>query len=964
MSTAQQQKQHPETPQKSGFTQLEGKVKAVLSGDTLVLSHPTKNVDKTLTLASIEAPRLARRNEDKEEDYAFEAREFLRKKCIGKKVKFQVEYTNPKTGRDYGSVFLDNENVGAELLANGLAKLKEKNDKNQSPEYKELLAASEKAKHDKVGLYSEDKKNYKARKVVWVTNDKNKFDAEARLNSFKRKPVDVIVEQVLNGSSLRVLLPTHEVVIMNMTGIQAPSFKMETVNEKEKNKKGKEKVASPEEEGESVKPKSAQRVEVAQPFAKEARYYTEMRLLNREVTVLFEGVDKFNNLFGTIIISEDEKSKDPVTYQEELLLKGLAKLVEFSAAHSKYLPRFRAAENIAKQQKQRIWKDYKAPEVSLSQQDTKEFPAKVLDILSGDTLRIKNDKGEEEKISLSSIRAPRMGNRKDDPAEPWAHEARECLRRQIAGKKISVRVDYRKNIERSKYVFNKETKQRVQTEEKDVEERRFCSVIVNGRSVAVEIVKEGFASVIRHKSDEERSMFYDQLMAAELEAQKKGKGKYGKKPPVHQIKDLSGESVGVVEKNLAIVKGKQTKGIVERVVTGTRYKIHLPQQSMIILFALNGVTSPSLRPRDSDKPKPFAREAIEFAVDNLLFREVDVVIGEKVDKTGSMVGDLLVKGENFAVKLLEKGYAMLQRSAAQLKNYQELREAEEQAKGPYDVKSPPLDTEPYPKGINVWSVPLATYQSKRASERRQATEKPVSDRFTVLGGPNNSHKARATSIDSITQFYIQTATAEPDLAHLEEDMAKLDLDQRQPPSQAPAPDTLCFAKYTVDGTWYRARVVDSKDNKLTVRYIDFGNTERVDLSDIRSLDKDSNIGKMKPIAIECALAFIEPHKEKYREEANQAFRDMIEDRDFIAIYEYSEGGVYYITIEEDEGKSRESVNETLLRDGLVFLSNSYKLKQKFAKKLEDLKAYEQAACKERLCLWEDGDVYGDDDEDL
>jgi hypothetical protein len=58
----QQQQQQPK--------RLDGKVKAVLSGDTLVLSHPTKlfpAIEKTLTLVRIQAPRMAKRNEPKED---------------------------------------------------------------------------------------------------------------------------------------------------------------------------------------------------------------------------------------------------------------------------------------------------------------------------------------------------------------------------------------------------------------------------------------------------------------------------------------------------------------------------------------------------------------------------------------------------------------------------------------------------------------------------------------------------------------------------------------------------------------------------------------------------------------------------------------------------------------------------------------------------------------------------------
>ena len=38
--------------------------------------------------------------------FAWEAREFLRKKVIGKEVTFTVEYKPPAAGREYGFIFL------------------------------------------------------------------------------------------------------------------------------------------------------------------------------------------------------------------------------------------------------------------------------------------------------------------------------------------------------------------------------------------------------------------------------------------------------------------------------------------------------------------------------------------------------------------------------------------------------------------------------------------------------------------------------------------------------------------------------------------------------------------------------------------------------------------------------------------------------------------------------------------
>lgn len=45
----------------------------------------------------------------------------------------------------------------------------------------------------------------------------------------------------------------------------------------------------------------------AEPLAREAKWFTESRCLNREVRVVLEGVDKYNNLFGSVFYPEEDK---------------------------------------------------------------------------------------------------------------------------------------------------------------------------------------------------------------------------------------------------------------------------------------------------------------------------------------------------------------------------------------------------------------------------------------------------------------------------------------------------------------------------------------------------------------------------------------------------------------------------------------------------------------------------------
>ena len=61
--------------------------------------------------------------------FAWEAREFVRKHLVGKEVQFVVDYKVPKSGREYGYVWVSNggemENVSDLLLTAGLVEVRQ-----------------------------------------------------------------------------------------------------------------------------------------------------------------------------------------------------------------------------------------------------------------------------------------------------------------------------------------------------------------------------------------------------------------------------------------------------------------------------------------------------------------------------------------------------------------------------------------------------------------------------------------------------------------------------------------------------------------------------------------------------------------------------------------------------------------------------------------------------------------------
>ncbi|KAG7252427.1 hypothetical protein CRUP_004743, partial [Coryphaenoides rupestris] len=69
----------------------------------------------------------------------------------------------------------------------------------------------------------------------------------------------------------------------------------------------------------------------------------------------------------------------------------------------------------------------------------------------------------------------------------------------------------------------------------------------------------------------------------------------------------------------------------------------------------------------------------------------------------------------------------------------------------------------------------------------------------------------------------------------------------------PAPGTVCCSQFSDDNQWYRAQVLAySSVDRVAVGYIDFGNSEEVELGRLRPLSAPLLALPMQ--AIPCALA--------------------------------------------------------------------------------------------------------------
>uniref|UniRef100_A0A671SYX3 TNase-like domain-containing protein n=1 Tax=Sinocyclocheilus anshuiensis TaxID=1608454 RepID=A0A671SYX3_9TELE len=568
-----------------------GIVKMVLSGCAVIVRGQPRGgppPERQINLSNIRAGALARRavqgqpdtKDTPDEPWAFQAREFLRKKVIGKEVCFTVENKTPQ-GREYGMVYLgkDNsgENIAESLVTEGLATVRREGIRGNNPEQARLCDLEDQAKAAKKGLWTEGGGAHTVRDLKYTIENPRNF-----VDSLHQKPVNAIIEHVRDGCIVRaLLLPDYYLVTVMLSGIKCPTFKRE-----------------------------ADGSETPEPFSAEAKFFTESRLLQRDVQIILESCPN-QVILGTIL--------HPNGNITELLLKeGFARCVDWSmAVYTQGAEKLRAAERSAKERKVRIWKDYVAPTANLDQKD-RQFVAKVMQVVNADAIVVKLNSGEHKTIHLSSIRPPRLeGENKDKDKRfrplydiPYMFEAREFLRKKLIGKKVNVTVDYIRAATSAMETGGVPA----------FPERTCATVTIGGINIAEALVSKGLATVIRYRQDDDqRSSHYDELLAAECPCYTPNLTCQTKRVPISLLKTQKAKQFLPF-----LQRAGRSEAVVEYVFSGSRLKLYMPKETCLITFLLAGIECPRgsrNMPSGMQVAEPYSEEATIFTKELVLQRE-------------------------------------------------------------------------------------------------------------------------------------------------------------------------------------------------------------------------------------------------------------------------------------------------------------------------------------------------------
>ncbi|XP_009425025.4 RING finger protein 17 isoform X6 [Pan paniscus] len=154
----------------------------------------------------------------------------------------------------------------------------------------------------------------------------------------------------------------------------------------------------------------------------------------------------------------------------------------------------------------------------------------------------------------------------------------------------------------------------------------------------------------------------------------------------------------------------------------------------------------------------------------------------------------------------------------------------------------------------------------------------------------------------------------------------------------PVQDQACVAKFE-DGIWYRAKVIGLPGHQeVEVKYVDFGNTAKITIKDVRKI-KDEFLNAPEK-AIKCKLAYIEPYKRtmQWSKEAKEKFEEKAQDKFMTcSVIKILEDNVLLVELFDSLGApemTTTSINDQLVKEGLASYEIGYILKDNSQKHIE------------------------------
>lgn len=349
---------------------IHANVTKIISADTINLKL-MNGTEVTVQLASIRSPRAS---DPSQAPFAPIAKEFVRKRIIGKSITATVESIREgnESYDERPMVTLrtpSGVNLGKELVTKGLATVIRHRKGEDRPDYwDELIECEAQAEKSKLGMNG---KPIETGKIVDASE--NAIRAKPYLFSFQnRNIIPAVVEHVSSANRFRMLLPKEGVKLTLVLG------------------------------GLSNQTSNSDLSDTSSALATDTFY-------QRDVEIQIYGVDRVGGFIGNIFAPG---SKEP--FQKTLLSQGLYQAHERSLSETKFGALLGEAEKEAKSKKIGVWENYDPNQdvnaltetVADLKLEKTYLDAKIVEVLNDGTfaIQITNDENKKLKTFMQNFR--------------------------------------------------------------------------------------------------------------------------------------------------------------------------------------------------------------------------------------------------------------------------------------------------------------------------------------------------------------------------------------------------------------------------------------------------------------------------------------------------------------------------------------------------------------------------------
>ena len=887
-------------------------VKGVQSGDCLLLSGKIpKNGDVpeelTLYLSGVQAPHCGNPQKPEEDAYAWESRDYLRKKLAGKVVTYKVDFKVNE--RSCGQVVFDDVNIAVDMVSKGFAKVGHVQKANESiyktQYWSDLQDAESDAKAKSLNIWSNEGSKHK-RSFHNITDDAFDMNLIKKIIE-KKETVNAIIEFVFSPSFFVVYIPSLKVYTkVNLRFIAILN-------------QGKEPV-----------------------LYKTGKAFVERIALHQDIKMNIYGIDE-----SKVLLVDIECGKGSLA--GNILKEGYGKIFinNNSPFTNEELSLMKTYQQEAKSARLRIWKNEPIVENKIKSSGNDETidydDVKCFQVHSGDSISIVKKEGDEPiRLFLSNVKAPAMAKpNSTDPDQPWAFQAKEFLRKNLVGKTLRCVFDYAKTIPAKE--DQPERKMKFYTVYYTVENKKTKTTEEKCANIA--LIENGLANISMFKIDEgEPTKEIDSMRAAESQAKSKKVGLYSlKTPPLANYSDLISAGKNKKKEFTSFVTGlSQCACVVEYCFSGSKFKLRIEKKQCMIPISMTGVKTFGKDKNNTDLIEKYYQQAVNFVNDAILQRDgvCDIVANDRV---GNYFGHLFINGKNFGIELIKRGLAVVNEQSNNPNPYlSEFEAAEKEAKE---------------KQLGIW-------KENNLGDMLKYGENAMTS-STKLTEVNTPVTVRVTEFIDFANFFVNIQP-NTQLTSIEKVLATYDASaKKRVPLALPIKiGTLCAAKYPEDDKFYRAIVKShTKDMKYEVEFIDYGNVEYLPKENLIKLD--GAISSIQPQAQLCEFAYLKYSKNSMKKAIDkfESFGDIEKTYKGKIVYTKSEDGVLKngIIIYNDKKEDiAASVHADLIKIGYAKLNRTKTNGALF----KGVDALEKKAKDEGLGLWAENEETDYDENDV